>query len=102
MKKAEKKVEKKKDSKPASLLQTSTKVTPHVEAKVEIKEKCPSLSCPACAKCPSENPLVELSAEGGKDFALKLEDNQEISFRLIPNNYRDSLNSIEVIDHDKI
>jgi len=74
------------------------------EEAVEVQAKPVETKCPSCQKCPAESPLVELSNEGGKDFNINIDADmpERLSFKLIPNNYRDSLNSLEVIDHEKI
>ena len=46
---------------------------------------------------------MELS-QNGKDFSFTpdTEAGEQVSFKILPNNFRDSVNSIEVIDSSKI
>ena len=86
------------------LLAEASKALADSEEAAEVKAKPVEAKCPSCPKCPAESPLVELSKEGGKDFNVDTDTDmpERLSFKLLPNNYRDSLNSLEVIDHEKI
>jgi hypothetical protein len=67
----------------------------------EKKADCPTPIPKECPKCP-QAPQPE---QGLKKFLFQTdsEDNSEdVSFSVIPNNQRDAVYSIDVIDHSKI
>ena len=77
---------------------------PPANNKVQVvKEECPQVSCPKC----TIQPIIEMSIQGGKDFAFTPETSDvlnpdNLSFRIVPNGIRDQVNSIDVIDNQKI
>ena len=83
--------------------QTVTPPKPKIQV---VKEECPQLVQQQCPKCTIQ-PIIELSQQGGKDFSFTPENTdilnpENLQFKIVPSNNRDQVNSIDVIDNQKI